>query len=135
MTRTRKQLLPGPWDDDLDRHPNNADGSFPTWEFKYRGVPCLIRRGDESWTYTCYATMPRCYELNLDHEDMQRHKDQNGHVMWFDAGDDGPIKVHGGITFAHNNKFGIDFAHERDLKPGYETNSRRRSRDKEAQRR
>jgi hypothetical protein len=98
----REQLKPGPWDDDLNRHPRIDCVSFDA-----SGYRCTMRRDELDFTYRGYVQLP------VTHPDYFR-KD----LVRLGGG---VVPVHGGISHARDGLMGIDFAHYGDLSPILET--------------
>lgn len=89
----REMLIPGPWDDDLEKHPEMK------YQFDYKGYDCAIRRGGmRAWCG--YAKIPESHPYH----------DKN-----FDEMD---IQVHGGLTGGDDEgRIGFDTAHAGDRWP------------------
>lgn len=100
-TLKREELINGPWDEDLNAHPEQV------YQFTYQGFKCKIKRIHQSWTYDGRVTLPD------NHPDYKKTADL--------IEDD--IYIHGGITYGKSGTFGFSCneASLCDLSPVHET--------------
>lgn len=100
-TLSREQLIPGIWDNDLNKHPLN-EYFFTSKE----GYQCEIKR-NASYVYCGYVTLPKTHPFYYKHYD--------------DI--DSKIIVHGKLTYGRGGKFGFDCDHssDGDISPADET--------------
>ena len=98
---SREQLKAGVWDSDLNAHPGLGNGKQD--EFEACGYKCFIGRNN-FMTYVGYVQLPRDHP---DYKQSQLNLDD--------------IKVHGGITYSRDGRFGFDYSHAGDISPFHET--------------
>lgn len=91
----RKHLLPGPWDDDFEKHPEMK------YQFIYRDYDCSIRRGGVL-AWCGYVKIPETHPYhNKNFDDI-----------------DNDINVHGGFTGGDDEgRIGFDTCHYGDQYP------------------
>jgi hypothetical protein len=89
-----KKLKKGIWDSDLEKYPENE------YFFMYKDYECEIKRNIMTYTYCGYVQLP------VDHPDYNE--------SYLELSD---VKVHGGLTFGNDGKFGFDCIHYNDISP------------------
>lgn len=97
----REELIPGPWDNDLNNYPAQNH------TFKYHDYQCRIKRNLDTWTYDGRILLPS------NHPDYKKTADLI----------ENDIHIHGGVTYGSNGTFGFscNAREDGDLSPAEET--------------
>jgi hypothetical protein len=95
---SKERLCSGVWDEDIANYPEDR------YLFTMYGYRCQLER-NSYWVYAGFVLLPFCHpDYNKTYKDLDKD-----------------IKIHGGLTYGKDGKFGFDCFHGTDISPLVET--------------